>query len=426
MRWLLGVWAVFALAAPKVVHAEDVLLFPYFDSNGENGVYLSWSHDGRTFHQANSGQPIFTPPQWGGGQNLTRDPSIVYNDGLFHMVWTSNWSGNIFGYASSPDLINWSTPQQVQPFPNGSEQPNNTWAPEILWDHIASDYKIVWSSTLPSELNDNDGSQDPHGGDHRMYYTSTTDFQSFSSPELIYPDLDYSVIDAHIVWQPGGRGGTGRWVMSLKREQGASQGGKNIRLAFSDAAISPASFINPTEPYVGSGTAIQGGQEAEGSSMVYWNDEWLLYWDAYTSGHYSLASSTDLENWTDDSNELSFPVDHPRHGTVMIADAANVGWRLAARGDLNSDGVVDVGDYQILIGNHLTDLSAYDQLGQAIRGDLDADGDNDFDDFRLFKTDYERTYGAGSFAAMLAVPEPAASAWLLALFTVTTLRRRRT
>ena len=106
---------------------EQALLFPYFNSNGENGVFLAWSEDGRTFYEVNQGKPIFTPPKWDDGQHLTRDPSIVYHDGMFHMVWTSNWSGRWLGYSSSPDLIDWSKPKQIQPFPEGHEQPKNVW-----------------------------------------------------------------------------------------------------------------------------------------------------------------------------------------------------------------------------------------------------------------------------------------------------------
>jgi hypothetical protein len=418
--------AVMLLALPGVSLAEDVILFPYFDANGQNGVYLSWSKDGRNFEAANGGKPIFTPPQWGGGQNLTRDPSIVYHDGLFHMVWTSNWSGTIFGHASSPDLVTWSTPQQVRPFPLGGEQPNNVWAPEIFRDHVAGDYKIVWSSTLPSELNDGDGSGDSHNADHRMYYVATTNFQSYSAPQLLFQDEGYSVIDAHVVWQPTGAGANdGRWVMSLKKEQGTEQGGKNIRLAFSDAAIGPSSFGQTTQPIVGPGSSIRGNEVAEGSSMVFWDDKWLMYWDAYGNGHYSMASSPDLTTWTDETDDISFPVNHPRHGSVMIADKDDVGWRLAARADLNDNGMLDPGDWTIFNANHLTNLAPYNELEQSLRGDLDGDGDNDFDDFRLFQSDYDNANGAGAFAALRAVPEPGAAALMTLGIAGGAARQRR-
>lgn len=303
--------------------AEQVMLFPYFDSNGENGVFLAASRDGREFVKVNDGKPIFRPPQWR-GQSLTRDPSIVWHDGQFHMVWTSNWGGNVFGYASSPDMQEWSEPKRVQPFPDGAEQPNNVWAPEVFRDPVADDFKVVWSSTLPSEMNDGDGSEDRHNADHRMYYVSTTDFKSYSTPELLFQDEGYSVIDAFVAFDQQNN----RWVMTLKKEQDQSKGGKNLRLAFSPAEIGPSSFGQTTQPIVGPGSDIKSNAWAEGASLVRWGDQWRLYWDAYTKGHYGLAVSDDLESWTDKTEELNIPVRHPRHGTVFIADSDNIAWEL--------------------------------------------------------------------------------------------------
>ncbi|TWT97796.1 Glycosyl hydrolases family 43 [Botrimarina colliarenosi] len=310
--------------ATVAAEAEPVLLFPYFDSNGENGVFLAWSDDGRTFSPVNDGKPIFTPPQWSDGQHLTRDPSIVWHDGLYHMVWTSNWVGRWYGYANSPDLKTWSDPQRIQPFADGAEQPNNVWAPEIFRDHVAGDFKIVWSSTLPSEFEDGDGSDDKHGGDHRMFYTATTDFETFTDPQPIYQDPGWSVIDAHVAWDDEGD----RWVMALKKEVSPERGGKNIRLAFSPAEIGPESFGDSTEPLVGPGTAISGRDAAEGPSLVRWNGEWLLYWDSYGARHYSMASSRDLTEWRDETASIVHPAKHPRHGTVFVTDDEHVGWEL--------------------------------------------------------------------------------------------------
>ncbi|QDU55113.1 glycoside hydrolase family 43 protein [Aeoliella mucimassa] len=331
------VWSLFVLsivlAWANIASAENVLLFPYFDSNGENGVFLAWSSDGRTFHPVNDGRPIFTPPKWSEGQHLTRDPSIVFHDGLFHMVWTSNWDGRWFGYASSPDLKQWSEPVKIQPFADGKEQPNNVWAPELFRDPVAGDFKIVWSSTLPSELNDDDGSADTHGHDHRMYYISTSDFKSFSEPKLLFNDENYSVIDAQVAFDPQDSDDPheGRWIMALKRETPVQQDGKNIRLAFSPAEISPESFTNATKPIVGASTSIQGRDMAEGPTLIHWNGEWLLYWDSYGARHYSLASSPDLVQWTDISRELSHPARHPRHGTVFAAERDAIAWPLEAK-----------------------------------------------------------------------------------------------
>ncbi|MCO6045531.1 hypothetical protein NG895_16590 [Aeoliella sp. ICT_H6.2] len=327
MRYLPAtiVFILAALLSSASATAEQVLLITYFDSNGENGVFLAASRDGRTFYKLNDGKPIFRPPRWK-GQSLTRDPSVVWHDGLFHMVWTSNWNGNVLGYANSQDMVEWSEPQMIQPFPEGQEQPNNIWAPELFHDPVADDFKIAWASTLPSELNDDDGSADRHGGDHRMYYLSTKDFQTFSKPELLVEDQNYSMIDGFMVYDEPNE----RWVTSVKSEVSPERGGKNLRLAFSPPKISPRSFKKVSGPIVGPGSPVRSDSWAEGASLVRWHGKWLLYWDCYTKHHYGLAESDDLESWRDQTDQLEFPVQHPRHGTVFVADTEQLGWELPA------------------------------------------------------------------------------------------------
>lgn len=400
--------AAAALFAPTRATAEDIVLFPYFQNNGEAGVYLSYSTDGRKFLPLNNAQPIFMPPQWAGGQNLTRDPSIVYRDGLFHMVWTSNWSGRIFGYASSPDLVTWSTPKQVTPFPASLpsiDQPDNVWAPEIHYDHIQGNYQIVFSSATPREENDGDGSQDSHGNDHRPFEVRTTDFVTFTSAKVLF-DQNFSVIDGQIAFDDRGTATADddRWVMAIKRETNAP-GGKNIRLTFTNPTQTDP-WSAASAPILGPGSSLRASEQVEGPSLIRFGDEWLLYADAFTSGHYSLISSPDLVTWKDETAALSFPVGHPRHGTALVVDRDLVGWRFGPRSDLDDDGEIDAGDWTIFRTHHLVDLSGWNALEQALRGDLDGDGRNNLADFLLFKSDYIAAHGEAAFAAMLAVPEP--------------------
>jgi hypothetical protein len=80
------------------------------------------------------------------------------------------------------------------------------------------------------------------------------------------------------------------------------------------------------------------------------------------------------------------------------------------RSDLNFDGAIDGGDYDIFLANNLTDIDPdmmLDDVGSYVFGDLDGDQDNDVQDFRLFKADYIAANGAAAFAALAGVPEPA-------------------
>lgn len=300
--------------------ADEVVLFPYFLGNGESGVYLAYSNDGRTFQSLNDARPIFTPPKWPDGQHLTRDPSIVFHDGQFHMVWTSNWSGRIFGYANSPDLVTWSPPRQITPFAVSlpeEDQPDNVWAPEIHFDPVQENFQIVFSSTTPREEHDGDGSADSHGFDHRPYEIRTEDFQTFTPAKVLF-DQGFSVIDAQLT-----RDGD-RWVMVVKRET-PPPGGKNLRLTFNNLKQS-GEWSPVGEPILGPGSQLRPQEQVEGPCLIRFGGQWLLYADAFTSHHYTLVTSPDLETWTDETDKLSFPVANPRHGTALVVDRERVGW----------------------------------------------------------------------------------------------------
>ena len=85
----LAIVSLFALVSATYMQAQtkddDVLLFTYFRDNGQHGVNLASSTDGMNFIPLNDDKPVFTPPTWK-GQNLTRDASVLYHDGVFHMV----------------------------------------------------------------------------------------------------------------------------------------------------------------------------------------------------------------------------------------------------------------------------------------------------------------------------------------------------
>lgn len=313
-------------AADPPEEDETVILFSYFEGNGETGVYLQTSDDGLTFEAVNEGQPIFSPPEsWPEDQRLTRDPSILYRDGTFHMVWTTNWEGRVFGYARSPDLQNWSEPTLVRPFPEERpehRQPNNVWAPELHHDPVNDRFFVVFSSTLPERLDEH---TDPHGHNHRMYVTRTEDFETFTDAELFY-DPGFNSIDGQAVYQEYGSPDVqdDRWVTVFKDERPPEHGGKNLRLAFRDPTT--GAFTGYSAPIVGPGSGLNE-HWAEGPTLFQTpNGGWNLYWDAYRAGYYGLAQSTDLKTWTDATGRLEIDVDHPRHGSFFRAPASAVDW----------------------------------------------------------------------------------------------------
>jgi hypothetical protein len=328
--------------------AEDVFLLSYFKSNGETGVFLACSEDGLTFKDLNDGRAIFAPPVWP-GQNLTRDPSIVFHNGLFHMAWTSSWVGTCFGAATSPDLKQWSVPVRVEPFRNwpANDQPQNTWAPEIRWDPVQKNYAILWSSATAGVQGDgghNSGGLEkdpsrqvkPDLRHHRTFISRTTDFKSFTDAKVFFsPGL--SEIDACMALDDRGTADPvdDRWVMAVKDEQVPELGGKNIRLTAAPADLTkpfPPRFrspVDPNEPWsdpvAGPGSSVQLNQWVEGPTLMRVADEWWLYFDRFRlrTDRFGLATSKDLIHWIDRTGEVKMPPE-AHHGTIFRAPRAVV------------------------------------------------------------------------------------------------------
>ncbi len=320
-------------ADQKAAAPDEVLLFTYFRDNGQAGVCLCQSADGVAFTPLNGDKPIFTPPAWP-GQNLTRDASVLYRDGLFRMVWTSHWKGRVFGYAESTNLVDWSEPRQIAPFPASLpslDQPENVWAPELHWDALKRDYFVLFSSTTRRERSDGDGSDNKGDNtspyDNRIYITRTPDGRTYSDARLFF-DQGFSGIDAVMRWDEAGA----RWVMVMKcsRDIGVKQmPGRNLRLTFTGPDLEHPAFTPVSAPIAGNYSPMFSNPDprksmAEGQSLIRYRDTWWLYWDEPAGNGMQAARSPDLENWTH-VKAASFPK-KAQHGTAFLAPKRAVGW----------------------------------------------------------------------------------------------------
>ena len=94
--------------------------------------------------------------------------------------------------------------------------------------------------------------------------------------------------------------------------------------------------------------------------------------------------------------------------------------------DFNSDGVVNLADYQSLVGNIHSNVSALTQLETSRLGDMNGDRVINYNDFSAFRVAYDDANGVGAFAQMVAqVPEPSSVALLLAAGAMVFQRIRR-
>ncbi len=268
---------------------NSVYLFSTFKEPEQDGLRFAYSFDG--YHWTNL-PALFLKPTVGG--KIMRDPSIVQGpDAVFHLAWTSAWRGDQgFGYANSMDLIHWSE-QKFVPVMTNEPTVVNVWAPELFYDEKAKQFIVCWASTIPGRFPDH---LEPSNNNHRMYFTTTRDFETFSPTKLFF-DPGFSVIDCQIL-----KDGE-RYILLLKDN---SRPERNLRVAFGESALGP--WKNVSAPFTGKFT--------EGPSALKIGDDWLIYYESYEAKHYSAAGTRDFKTFTDATAQMTFP-DGLKHGTAF-------------------------------------------------------------------------------------------------------------
>ena len=178
------------------VHAQNTgYVYAYFEGpwpiGGESGIYLAYSEDGYNFQDMNGGNAVLSVEGvYDETEDMMRDPSVVYADGKFHMVWTTSAldvNRNI-GYAWSYDLKTWNDVQLIEVFDEAST-PNigHTWAPDIEYNGNG-EYEIIFTA-------------DPYGDHLALWSTTTTDFVNFTTPVSAF-DPGYQAIDGDKTYNP--------------------------------------------------------------------------------------------------------------------------------------------------------------------------------------------------------------------------------
>ena len=269
---------------------KRVYLFTGFHEPANAGLRLLYSYDGYKWKDLDT---IFLRPLV--GDKIIRDPSIVQGpDGIFRLVWTCAWKGNEgFGYASSKDLIHWSEEQVIDVMKN---EPTavNVWAPEVFYDDEGKQFIIFWASTIPFRfakgLEDEDNN-------HRMYYTTTKDFKTFSDTKLLY-DPGFSVIDCQIL-----KRADKDYVLILKDN---TRPNRDIKVAFGTSALGP----------YGKPSAAFTPEFTEGPAVEKVGDEYLIYFDQYKDKIYGAVKTKDFKTFTNITKEISVPQGH-KHGTIF-------------------------------------------------------------------------------------------------------------
>lgn len=266
-------------------------LFTSFNEPADKGLRMLYSYDGKKWDDLDT---VLLQPKVG-GQKVMRDPSMVQGpDGIFHLVWTSSWKGDKgFGYASSKDLINWSEQQFISVM---DKEPTtvNVWAPELFYDQDEKRYLIIWASCIPGRF---ERGIEEDSNNHRMYYTATKDFKTFSETKL-FLDPGFSVIDAVIV-----RRAAKDYVLVLKDN---TRPERNLKVAVADNPLGP--WKNISKPF--------SEKFTEGPSVVKHKNEWLIYFDSYQKKIYEVMKTKDFVHFEDITTTAQVPQGH-KHGTIV-------------------------------------------------------------------------------------------------------------
>lgn len=268
-------------------------LFTSFREPATDGLRLAYSTDGYRWTDFDT---TFLKPAI--DSFVMRDPSMVQGpDGTFHLVFTSAWKGTkTFGYARSKDLVNWSEQKSI---PVMQHEPTtvNVWAPELFYDDVEKQFIIIWASTVPHRFAKGQEAED---NNHRMYYTTTKDFTSFSDTKL-FLDPGFSVIDCVIV-----KRGDNDYVLVLKDN---TRPERNIKVAFARQPLGPYSI--PSAPFSPNFT--------EGPTVAKVGEDYLIYYDQYRDKIYGARKTRDFISFSDATGEVSLPEGH-KHGTILQVD----------------------------------------------------------------------------------------------------------
>lgn len=272
--------------------STEYYMYSSFHEPASDGLRYLYSRDGQHW---DSVPGVWLSPQVG-KQRVMRDPSIQRTpDGIYHFVWTSSWRGDRgFGYASSKDLKHWSQERFIEVMDDTTTV--NVWAPELFWDDERSEMMIVWASCVPGRFPDG---LEEHQNNHRLYYTTTKDFKTFSPTKLLI-EPGFSSIDATIV-----KRSKADYVMVLKDN---TRPERNLKISFASDPHGP--WSPASEPFT--------ENFVEGPSVAKIRNEYIIYYDRYKKYDFGAMKTVDFKNFTEVTDKVHIPRLH-KHGTIFRA-----------------------------------------------------------------------------------------------------------
>ena len=245
------------------------------------------------------------------------------------------------------------------------------------------------------------------GGGTTSYLSSMASAISSGAPVFFTGDFNEP---SHLDWTAEAAAATSR-PYDLKVEYPTSKRivdagmTDSFRAVYADEVAKPGYTWTPGEPYPN----LASNEVHDRIDVIYHRGRGVTATAAATIGPVDGNPNTDIAI-------AGYNADH----RAVLAT-----YSLTMAGDFDANGLIDVADWAILRANQHADLTGWSLDEAWRRGDLNGDFRNDFTDFAQFKTMFDGVNGAGAFAAMLAVPEPAGAVTaLLALCLFAGLPKR--
>lgn len=256
--------------------------FTVFTNSSQSNMYIYQSSDGLNFTQLAAS--AYTPPS-----GLVRDPSIILYNGIYYVTYTTNWTGNTLGIATSTDRVHWTFLENV----TLSSTVYETWAPEWFKDPSNGSINIIVN------LNST------NAGDSNFIPQKLTALNSsLTSWSGLTPlaGLSPNYIDSFIIK-------VGNTYHAFVKNETTKY-------------IEQATSTNLTGPYtfVGTGNWAGWGNNVEGPALYQLdNGTWRIVMDGYASGQYYYSDSSDgnLQTWTAKQQLPGGLSGFVRHGTVL-------------------------------------------------------------------------------------------------------------
>lgn len=315
---------------------NDLLLFSFFKSPTDLSNTLHLSSDGETLARLNASSSKL---------NNQRDPSIAYYKGRFYITHTG-YNPHDFVISYSEDLVTWTT-QNINIGLGGSTTVR-IWAPEIFID--GDDFYILLSKQVGTE-NDVYGASIPS---FRPYITKLLNPSTlqFEAPVALSLEASNKIDPCAIKY-------SGEYYIFIKDEFD-----KKIEIWKSSTLTGIYSKVSDS---------IVTLQETEGPSIVFYQNKFYLYVDAYKNdrGITYFSTSTDLTTWTD--KKALKTKERVRHGSAFVVSDSKAKQTILKYRSSNVLGTSSTQDIYVplsslAVSNVVTDLDIVDNTVYTVSG----------------------------------------------------------